>query len=132
MRKVSRAVTINETKLDLEPVFELSDKYTASLCFDSLYAVKGKTYTGKEFDALNIENKEDYIFTPFVEYWIDENKWKFILLYEYDNTEWEPSSEIRLFAQKKIAEGLCNYNQTGCSDCEFNWATEFNCPLGRE
>lgn len=122
---------IDETKLNLEPVFELTDKDTASLFFDSLYYVEGKIYTPKEFDALNLENEEDYIFTPLVEYWIDENKWKFIILYEYDNTEWEPSNEIRLFAQKKIAEGLCNYNDTGCSDCEFNHATGFNCPLGR-
>ena len=129
---MAKVTTIDETKLNLEPVFELTDKYTASLCFDSLYDVEGKTYTPKEFDALNIEDEEKYIFIPLVEYWIDENKWKFILLYEHNNTKWEPSNEIRLFAQKKIAEVLCNYNQTGCSDCEFNHATGFNCPLGRD
>lgn len=121
---------IDESKIDLENYhFDRTDKNTAEITFNELYEFDDKFYT-----LLEIRSFTDMGSTviPTVEYQFDENKWKFILLYVYDTVKWDISSELKNKIQKLIASEVCTYRDTGCSDCEFNHATNFNCPLGRD
>ena len=130
---MSKAITIDETKLNLETIcIEQNDDSTIFLTFDNLFEVDEKYYTEKEFDALNLDTRDEFVFTPAAEFWIDANRWVYFLLFDADIVDWDISNDMQLFIKKQIAEYLCDYNRTGCSDCEFNRATEYNCPLGRK
>ena len=130
---MAKAITIDESKLNLENInIEHEDDYTISLTFDELFEVDGKFYTSQEFEALNLDARDEFVFTPVAEFWMDDNRWVYFLLFDADIVDWDVSNDMRLFIRKQIAEYLCDYNRTGCSDCEFNHATDFNCPLGRD
>lgn len=123
-------IKIDESKLDLENYhFDMIDKDTAVLTLESLYEFEDKYYTLLEINSFTDSGSQ---VTPMVEYWLDENKWKYVLLYEYDTVNWDISNELRHILKKEIARQLCTYDKTGCSDCEFNYATNFDCPLGRD
>lgn len=129
---MSKAIAIDETKLNLESIdIERTDNTTIMLTFDNLFEVDNKYYTEKEFNTLNLDTIDEFVFIPAAEFWIDDNVWKYFLLFDADTVIWDISKEMQQFIKKKIAEYLCDYNRTGCFECEFNRATKFNCPLGR-
>lgn len=129
---MSKAIVIDESKLNLENInIVQTDSNTVFLTFDELFKVDEKYYTAGEFETLNLDTRDEFVFVPATEFWMGENKWKYFLLFDTDTVTWDISKELQQFIKKKIAEYLCDYNRTGCSDCEFNRETEFNCPLGR-
>lgn len=129
---MSKAIAIDETKLNLKSIdIERTDNTTIMLTFDNLFEVDDKYYTEKGFNTLNLDTIDEFVFIPAAEFWIDDNVWKYFLLFDADTVIWDISKEMQQFIKKKIAEYLCDYNRTGCFECEFNRATKFNCPLGR-
>ena len=80
---------IDETKLNKDNiVIELLDGDTCILYFDTI----------KDEDNDNIQ--------PMVELWMDEKQWKYILSFDYDNSPWDISKDMKLFVQKQMLNYL--------------------------
>lgn len=98
---------IDETKLNHNNfVIEQTDQDTTALCFENIYEVNNKFYTISDFDNLNIQKRDKYVLTPYVEYWQDVNKFVYMLLFDDGMVEWDISDELKEFIQSTILKTI--------------------------
>lgn len=102
-----KTYTIDEAKLNKNNfVIEQLDRDTIALCFENIYEINNKFYTISDFDNLNIQNRDKYVLTPYVEYWHDVNKFVYMLLFDDGMVDWNVSDELKEFIQSTILKTI--------------------------
>ena len=93
-------------------------------------------YNDKDYDNTAsilfsfIVDNDHNTFRPCCKYLFNDNLWKYLIYYDNGACDWNISKDLQDKIKEEMAQQLCTYKETGCSDCEFNHATKFKCPLG--